>query len=263
MTKFNPCIIPVFTAILFGSCAVSGPKINLYGPAIYERDISYQPKPMSSDSVHHASYASLAYFSSGPANDKNSNDIIQGGQFNIGQGYTFDNFNLSYGAFGEVGDYQNQNNTDPTQPHYFANKSFETLGGRFSADMFINTGNVDVRFAGIEMAYSKQFGAYGDYVDALNGTANYFVNTRTNLFTIGGTSEVIWHSQRQPLQFGLRLFIGRTTGDDLYRNPTNLGTVYYPQTQTISLAYFMQVKKYFFVAEINPDGGMLRTGIRF
>jgi hypothetical protein len=250
-------------SVAFSSCFTQGPKINLYGPAMYAKDVAYQPKPMSSDSVHHATYASLTYYSGNVGNDKNDNDAITSGQFNIGQGYTFSNFNLSYGAFGELGSYQNETNSDVTQPHYFNTKYYESLGGRFSANVFITSGRVDIRFIGFEMAYSKEFGAYPAYRDGLNGQPNYFINNRTNLLTLGGTSEVVWHSERAPVQFGLRLFIGQTIGDNTYRNPSQPGQLYYPQFQTLSVAYFMQLKHYFFVGEVNPVGGTLRAGLRF
>jgi hypothetical protein len=264
MRKLKPPGLLLLISIVLVSCGVQGPKINLYGPAMYTKDIAYQPKPMSSDSVHHATYASLTYFSGNAGNDKNGNDNITSGRFDIGQGYTLDNFNLSYNAFGEVGGYQNQTNTDQTQPHYFGTKYYQSLGGRVSANAYISTGNVDVRFIGIEMAYSKEFGEYSAYRNALNGQPNYFVNTGTNLFTVGGTSEVIWHMRGSPIQMGLRLFIGKTVGDYSYRNPNELNQLYYPQSQTLSLAYFMQVKNFFFVGEaMAPDGGSLRVGFKF
>jgi hypothetical protein len=263
MTKLKNCGLLLLISIVLVSCGVQGPKINLYGPAMYAKDIAYQPKPMSSDSVHHATYASLTYYSGNISNDKNDNDAITSGQFNIGQGYTFKNFNLSYGAFGELGTYQNETNTDPAQPNYFSTKYYESLGGRFSANAFITSGRVDIRFIGFEMAYSKEFGAYAGYRNELNGQANYFVDNRTNLLTLGGTSEVVWHSERAPVQFGLRLFIGKTVGDDNYKNPNAPGQVYYSQFQTTSIAYFMQIKNYFFVGELYPTGGTLRAGLRF
>jgi len=248
---------------LYSSCVATGPRINLYGPAMYSGDISYQPKPMSSDSNHHAGYVSLSYLSADAPNDNNSFDMISGELINIGQGYTFDNFNLSYGAFGAIGSYSNQTNKDATQPAYFNNKSFGNVGGRFSVDAFINSGHVDIRFIGVEMAYSHEFGDYADFRRSITSQPNFFTDTRTDIVTVGGTTEVIWHASRHSMQFGFRIFLGRTIGDNAYKNPVAPNQLYYPVTNTASFAYFMQMKKVFFVYELHTGGAELRAGLRF
>jgi len=260
-TRLYFLLLPVL--IFYSSCTVTGPQINLYGPAMYSSDISYQPKPMSSDSVHHANYASLSYFSLDAPNNNNNFDIVTVGQFNIGQGYTFDNFNLSYAAFGGMGGYSHQTNNDLSQSTHFSSKYFGDLGGRFSANAFVTSGRVDIRFIGFEVAYSHEFGDYANFRSQVNGQPDYFTDARTDLVTIGGSTEVIWHSSERPLQFGLRLFIGRTLGDNTYRNPGTPATVYYQQNDIGSLAYFMQLKKVFFVGELHSFGGELRAGLRF
>ena len=253
----------ILILFIYNSCGVSGPQINLYGPAMYSNDVSYQPKPMSSDSNDHAGYVSLSYLSAEAPNDNNSFDMITGELINIGQGYTFDNFNLSYGAFGGIGSYSNQTNKDATQPAYFNNKSFGNLGGRFSANAFVNSGHVDIRFMGIEMAYSHEFGDYADFRKSIRGQPNFFTDSRSDIVTIGGSSEVIWHGSRKQRQYGFRLFLGRTIGDNAYRNPAAPSQLYYPVTNTVSFAYFMQVKKVFFVAEFHTDGVEYKAGLRF
>jgi hypothetical protein len=263
MSKFKSCLSSGLILISFSSCVVKGPQIFTYGPPMYADDIAYQPKPISSDSVHHAAYVSASYSQGGPPNSKNSGDDITMGQLNIGQGFTFNNFNLSYGAFGGIGSYHNQTNNNVGQPNYFTSKSFENLGGRFSINAFITSGNVDIRFIGFEMAYSHEYGDYAGYRESVTGQPNYFTDTQTQLVTMGASSEVIWHSSRAPLQFGLRLFIGLPLGDGNYKNPNSLGQLYYPQNIPLSIAYFMQVKNVFFVGEVNPDGGILRVGLRF
>lgn len=263
MKKFKIYLSLGLIMIIYSSCVVKGPQINVYGPAMYARDIAYQPKPLSSDSVHHATYVSGAYFQGNPPNSKNSSDAISGGQLNIGQGLTFENFNLSYGAFGGLGSYQNKNVTNTTEPTYFTSKYFENLGGRFSANAFINAGNVDIRFLGFEMTYSHEFGDYAAYRQSVTGLPNYYTDTQTDLVTLGVTSEVIWHSTRRPLQFGIRLFLGDALGNTNYRNPNAFGQVYYTNTFPASLAYFMQVKNVFFIGEVTTEGGNLKVGLRF
>jgi|SRR6185312_869041 len=249
--------------LMHGSCSVTGPQINLYGPAIYSSDISYQPKPMSSDSNHHLDYVSLSYFSADAPNNNNSFDMVNAELINIGRGYTFDNFNLSYGAFGATGSYNNQTNKDATQPPYFNNKSFGNLGARFSANTFVTSGHVDIRFIGIEVAFSHEFGDYADFRKNITGQPNFFTDTRADIATIGGSSEVIWHANRRPMQFGFRIFLGRTIGDNSYKNPAAPNQLYYPVTNTASFAYFMQMKKVFFVYELHTEGAELRAGLRF
>jgi hypothetical protein len=256
---YFPLILVLF---IYNSCGVSGPQINLYGPAMYSSDVSYQPKPMASDSMHHAGYVSLSYLSVDAPNDNNSFDMITGELINIGQGYTFDNFNLSYGAFAAIGSYSDQT-IHAGQPNYFNSKSFGNVGGRFSANAFVTSGHVDIRFMGIEMAYSHEFGDYADFRKSIAGQPNFFTDTRTDIVTIGGSSEVIWHGSRKLRQYGFRLFLGRTIGDNTYRSAAAPNELYYPQTNTFSLAYFMQVKKVFFVAEFYTNGVEYKAGLRF
>jgi len=249
--------------LIYSSCGVSGPQYNLYGPAMYANDISYQPKPLSTDSVHHSTYASATYWSGSPTNNNNNGDEITGWQLNVGQGHTFKGFNIAYSAFAGFGSYLNQTNNTTSQPNYFKNESFGNAGGRFSANTFITSGLVDIRLVGFEMAYSHEFGDYAGYRRNVAGQTNYFVDTRTDLVTLGGTSEVVWHSRKQPLQFGLRLFLGETLGDNSYKNANDPSHLYYPNQQDFSMAYFMQIKNAIFVLEVNNGGGQLKAGLRF
>lgn len=234
--------------------------MNLYGPALYRSDIAYLPKPLSSDSSHHANYVSAALYSSSGAEPTNDNDELTRGELSIGQGFTFSHFNVGYSVFGTLGDYNNY--TDPSGPSAsFSSKFFGAAGGRFSTDAFVTLGRVDIRLIGFEMAYSHEFGDYAVYRKEVN-TPNIYTNNRTDLLTLGGTSEVIWHSSDPNIQFGLRLFIGNTLGNDKYYYPNTILT-YYNDGIGASLAYFMQIHRYFFVGELNNTGGQLRLGLRF
>jgi hypothetical protein len=263
MTKIRLYFPLVVMLLAYSSCGVTGPQINLYGPPKYADNIAYQPKPLSSDSSHHGTYISGSFFEGQPANDKNGSDAIAGGELNIGQGFTLPNFNVAYGGFAGFGNYHNSNNTNEITPQYFYNKSFGEVGGRFSANAFIPIGQVDVRFIGFEMAYTHEFGDYLAYRKAITGDANFFTDNRSDIVTMGGTSEVAWHSRNYPLQFGLRLFIGATLGDNRYKNPNSPYQQYDPNLSPVSIAYFMQVKKTFFIGEITPYGGQIRVGFRF
>lgn len=235
------------------------PQTNIFGPALYHSDIAYLPKPLSSDSTHHSNYVSAALYSSSGAEPTNDDDEITRGELTIGQGFTFGHFNVAYDVFGALGGYNNY--TDPSDSYSFSSKFFGAGGGRFSADAFITSGRVDIRFIGFEMAYSHEFGDYAIYRKEVNGPYIY-TNKRTDITTLGEASEVIWHSSDPDVQFGLRLFVGRTLGDNDYRYQNTFLT-YYSSGPAGSLAYFMQVHRYFFVGEINNNGGQLRVGLRF
>jgi hypothetical protein len=257
-------LLGIITAV-YSSCIVHAPQAQVfnYGHPAFSNDIAYQPKPMSSDSVHHATYISGSYVQGSAPNGKNGNDQLYSGQLNIGQAYTFNDFNLAYGAFGSLGSYSNQTNNSETNPNYFYSKTFGDVGGRFSANAFITTGRVDIRLIGFEMAYTHEFGDYLAFRNSINGDQNFFVNTRSDLVTMGGSTEIDWRSAGHPWEFGVRLFIGQSLGDNRYKNPNALTDVYYPQNSPLYAAFFMQVSRAFFVGEVNSNGGQLRIGLKF
>jgi hypothetical protein len=238
----------------------------LYGPALYQSDIAYLPKPLSSDKKHLASYLSAAFIQGNGPDPDNFEDEVTRGEVNFGQGLTLKNFNIAYSVFGAAGNYDNQSNYSnlgTTKEYYFTNKFFGAAGGRFSANAYITSGRVDIRFIGFEMAYSHEFGDYADYRKMVTSQPYFYTNTRTDLVTLGGTSEVIWHSSDPDIQFGLRLFIGSSLNGNYYKNQGNPAPFYNGDTGTGSLAYFMQIHRYFFVGELNSTGGQFRIGLRF
>jgi len=282
MNKFKIYFLGCIALIAYSSCGTLVAPTYQYGPALYGRDISYQPKPLSSDSVHHANYASISFNSGEAPNSTNSSDGIKNAQINIGQGFTFDHLNLSYAAFGDLGTYNNHSVLESAEPNYFNSKSFGNIGGRFSVNTFVTSGNVDIRFIGFEMAYSHEFGSYAVYRKFLEGQPyytvtsqtdlatldshpNYYINSQTDLVTLGGTSEVTWRSAHQPLQFGFRLFIGaQVLNDNFYKNAYAPSGNHLPIASPSSLAYFMQVKHYYFVGEVSTTfAGQLTAGVRF
>jgi hypothetical protein len=248
------------TAILLTSCAINKEVISFNGPAFYQNDISYQPKPISTDSSHFATYVSATAIDGQGAN---LNDEVIAGQFNLGIAYTVRHFNLACGVFGAAGDFKNS--TIPTdQPYYFDKKSFGVTGGRASANYYITSGRVDIRIIGLEIAYSNEFGDYAAYRKAVNNQPDFYVNTRTKLVTWGWSSEVLWRGKNQDMQFGFRLFIGATGGNNDYKN---YGSGYSANTTAIptsnALAYFMALRNYFMVAELANTGSHFTLGYRF
>jgi hypothetical protein len=254
--KIKKIYLILLLPILFASCS------HLYEPALYHQDIAYQPKPASFDTVKIANYVSGGF---NAYSNTHLNDFLVSGQFNLSQGYVFKNFNLAYGAFGVFGDYQSDMSNN-TQKNYFSDKFFGAVGGRFSANAFVSSGRTDFRFIGIEMAYSHEFGSYADYRQYLNTQPGTFVDPRTNLFTIGLTTEVYFHNRNDSgFQHGIRGFLGTTLGYN------ELSTTYYTnETSTDRMfrnifpkvSYFIKIKDFFGTVEAGTNF-MLRFGYKF
>ncbi|WP_259066863.1 hypothetical protein HDF24_21095 [Mucilaginibacter sp. X4EP1] len=254
--KIKSTCLVLLSIILLTSCS------HLYEPALYHQDIAYQPKPASFDSVKMATY-----ISGGLNMNSNTylNDFLISGQFNLSQGYVFNNFNLAYGAFGVFGDYQSDQ-TNRSAPNYFNNKSFAAVGGRFSANAFVTSGRTDFRFIGVEMAYSHEYGDYASYRQTLNSQGGYFVDPRTNLFTIGLTSEVYFHNVNDVgFQNGIRLFLGSTLGYN------ELNTTFFTNQTAIQrtfngvfpkVSYFIKIKDFFGTVEAGQNF-FIRFGYKF
>ena len=246
---FSVCCI----ALLLASCS------HDYEPALYHQDIVYMPKPASFDSVKSATYISGAFSYN---INSNGDDQALSGQLNISEGHTFKNFNLAYGAFAVYGNYQNLA-VNSGEPNYFTNKYFGAVGARFAANTYFTSHNVDYRLLGVEAAYSSEYGAYAGYRDYLTQQPGFYADNRTYLFSIGGTSEVVFHGYRNPLlQHGVYVFVGTTTGNsslDASFYNSNSNSLYRP---LIKAGYFFKFKHLFGTAEV---GNMLffRAGYAF
>jgi hypothetical protein len=246
----------LFIAFLFASCS------HVYTPALYHQDIAYQPKPASFDTAKAANYVSAgldAY------TNAHYNDFLVSGQFNLSRGYVFDNFNIAYGAFGIFGDYQNSA-INKGESNYFNDKFFGAVGGRFSANAFVTSGRTDFRFIGVEMAYSHEFGSFADFRQYLNTQPGYFVDPRTNLFTIGLTTEVYFHNINDSgIQHGIRGFLGTTFGYNelnttFYTNETATDRMFRNIFPKVS--YFIKIKDFFGTLEAG-ENFMIRFGYKF
>ena len=245
------CVVMIFT-----SCS------HVYTPALYHQDIVYQPKPTSFDTAK-----SLTYVSAGVNGYTNTNydDLLVSGQFNLSRGYVFDGFNIAYGGFAVFGDYQN-GSSDKTAPNYFSDKFFGAVGGRFSINAFTTSGRTDIRFIGMEMAYSHEFGDYASFRKSVNGLEGYYVDPRTDLFSIGLTTEVIFHNRNDAtFQHGIRGFLGTTVGH------SNLDDTYYANDDATTkmfhkifpkVSYFITFKNYFGTFEAGSNI-FLRFGYKF
>ena len=243
-------------AILSASCT------KFYGPALYHQDIAYMPKPASFDSVKSATYISGGFngYTAG-----NINDILTSGQINLSEGYVFNHFNLAYGAFGVVGDYNN-GTISKGSPNYFTDKFFGAAGGRISGNFFNNSGRTDWRVIGFEAAYSHEFGSYANFRQTVQSVSDYSVDPRTDLFTVGLTSEVLFHNVNNPdFQNGIRIFVGTTFGRSEYGDSYFINAIATQGAITNifpKASYFIKIKKYFGSIEVG-EGVMLRFGLKF
>ena len=244
--------------ILLSSCSN-----HIYAPALYHQDIAYQPKPASYDTAK-----SATYFSGGMNfyTDPSWQNMLVSGQFNLSQGYVFDHVNLAYGSFGVLGDYEKGTSSGDLPEEKFSDKFFGAAGARASVNLFTNYERMDFRYLGIEAAYSHEFGDYVDFRQNIKNIPGYHVDTRTDLVTLGLTSEVIFHNIRNPrIQNGIRLFIGGTFGDNTfsreyfshkYLQPSFLATVF-PK-----VSYFLKFNQCFATIEAGQQV-FLRFGYSF
>jgi len=255
MKKQLPVII-LGAVLLLSSCS------QVYTPALFHQDIAYMPKPASFDKESTANYVSAGL---NMHSNSTYNDVLISGQLNLGRAHTFQNFNVAYGAFGSIGDYQNGED-DTTKPNYFRSKYFGAVGGRFSANFYVNNDRVDFRFIGVEAAYSHEFGDYVNFRQTLVNQPGYYVDPRNNLFSMGLTTEVLFHNQNNTdFQHGIRGYLGTTFGynrvnDTFYADDTATEQMLrniYPKA-----SYFMKFKDYFGTIEVG-SAVFLRVGIKF
>ncbi|MES2375580.1 MAG: hypothetical protein V4553_03325 [Bacteroidota bacterium] len=244
------------TVSLLSSCA------HVYSPALFHQDIAYQPKPASFDTLKEATYASAGL---NLYTNYNFNDVITSGQVDISHAYVFDNFNFSYGGFGVLGDYQSGQN-NKSAAGYFSDRFFGAVGGRMSINAFVHNERADFRFIGVEAAYSHEFGDYNTLRRDLSKVGGFYVDDRTDLVSIGLTTEVIFHNRdNNGFQHGIRGFLGTTLGHD----PLN-DTYYKDDTTTEKMfralfpkaSYYIQFKNYFGTLEAG-HGILFRVGYKF
>lgn len=236
---------------------------HIYTPALYHQDIAYQPKPASFDTAKAASYLSggMNYYA-----DQTWTDLLVSAQVNYSRGYVYNNFNLAYGVFGVAGEYA-KGNEGGTAPDSFNDKFFGAFGARASANLFTSYDRMDFRYLGIEMAYSHEFGSFADFRRFINMQPGYQADTRTDLFTVGLTSEIIFHNQHNVnIEHGLRFFLGGTFGP----NPVGDNKDYASSTLTPApfrdlfpkVSYFINAGHFFGVAEIG-SAVFVRAGYKF
>ncbi|MES2426145.1 MAG: hypothetical protein V4560_04200 [Bacteroidota bacterium] len=251
-----------YLVLLCGIAAFLTSCTRVYSPALYHQDIAYQPKPTSFDKQQTATYVSAGL---NTYTNSSFNDAVVSGQLNLSQGMVFDNFNFSYGGFASFGDYQN-GSTDTKSAAYFKDKFFGTVGGRASINAYLHNDRADFRFIGVEAAFSHEFGDYAPYRQMLQNLGGFYVDPRVDLFSIGLTTEVIFHNRdNADFQHGIRGYLGTTLGhnnlnDTYYKDETTTTKMFrslYPKA-----SYFIKFKDYFGTIEAG-SGVLLRVGYKF
>jgi hypothetical protein len=242
--------------LLLSSCA------KVYTPALFHQDIAYMPKPTSFDKETSANYVSAGLNS---YTSTSFNDLVVSGQLNFSRAHVINNFNIAYGTFAEFGSYQNGTGS-PGATNYFTDKFFGAVGGRASANFFVHEGRADIRFLGVEAAYSHEFGDYVAFRKSIANQPNNYVDARTDLFSMGLTTEVIFHGQNNTdIQHGIRGFLGTTFGNN------NINNTYYSNDKATErmfrniypkASYFIKVKDYFGTVEVG-SAIMIRAGLVF
>lgn len=234
---------------------------HLYTPALYHQDIAYQPKPTSFDSAKTANYISggVNFYT-----DQTWSDMLVSGQFNFSRAHVFKNTNLSYGVFGVAGDYEKGAAGDP--PNNFTDKFFGAAGARLSGDLFTTYERMDFRYLGFEAAYSHEFGSYANFREYIQTQPGFHADPRTDLFTLGLTSEVIFHNQGNVnIQNGIRFFLGGTFGPDPFRKYNYVSNDLTPKPFDIifpKVSYYLKVHQFFATIEAGQQF-FLRAGVSF
>ena len=199
---FKLLTILIMTSLFISSCA------HVFEPAFYHEDVAYQPKPASFDSVKTSNYVSIGYKE---YSNTESNDDLTLGEFDLSRGHAFKSTNLAYGVFGAIGSYNNT--TQHSNETLFNSKYFGGFGARASFNFFQNNGDADFRFLGLETIYSHEFGDYAVFRKSYFQQVITGVDARTDLFTAGLTSEILFGQKKDITQNGFRLFLGKTFGN--------------------------------------------------
>ncbi|MFD1256335.1 hypothetical protein ACFQ3S_05960 [Mucilaginibacter terrae] len=231
----------VSATLLLSSCSK-----RYYAPALFRSDVVYIPKPASYDSIKHVIYVSGGISGS---QGINLSDEVFTATIDLSAGHVFSNANVAYGAFAAAGNISNPASNDNNN-YPLDSKGFTAIGGRFSANLFSNKNRTDFRYLGFEAVYSKEFGSYTNFRKAVNGLANNYSITGTDLLSMGLTSEIIWRNKRtRYTQYGIRLFIGGRFINNTFENLDDESHKYYPAQ--INLGYFMKYQRY--ICSINTN----------
>jgi hypothetical protein len=244
----NKSLLLVFGILLcFSSCI---PHL-FYSPAILGQDITYQPKPMVSDSVKTNYYGSIH---KGLNAAYNLTDDIKFTELNASVAHALGKFNLAY-SFGRLfGKYTNSS-LGVLDPDYFQYKCFGAYCFRTSMNYVNKTDNFEFRFPGLEFSYSNERGDFSEFRSYQASQAHYFTNANTKLLTAGFSYELIWHSWRKRYkQYAFKVTYAKTYDNLNYKADTLYTEVSNALNKRIYFNGYIKYKNLGFSASTNRIG---------
>ena len=213
---------PILNTILFFgllSCLFSCRPAYL-GAGLHGNEMTYWSKPTTRDSAKiTAVYASgnLTANSGYQAGDRLL--LTQGAVY---QSHTSKGANLSYGVFGYAGNYNVGTSRIPLDKYQ---GNYGLYGGGLRASFNFNANifdNIDWRFIGIDMAYSREFGSLSNLRRSIPDSLVRKDNIQPNydrdriillrspeMFTWGFTSEIVFKGKNNE-RLALKYFLGRS-----------------------------------------------------
>ncbi len=258
-------LLSVLSLLIFSGC---GPVKKYYEPIMLKSDLSYMPKPISSDTLKTSYYVSATFGSKLIDNNSKSGlflknfDRARFGQLNVSRSHYFNNWNLGYGFSGFAGDVSNYT-IGKEETSYYDKKGF--YGGQLqtSANYVISSDRVDFRIIGVDFIYSKELGDFSDFRKEVTNTENFYAITNTDILSGFLTTEIIWHTKSSiHNQFGFKISVGKVFGDLNYKglNSDSWDVIEKPESKNISISFFTQFQRFHFVIE---QSRALRTSIGY
>ncbi|TZF82711.1 hypothetical protein FW774_14540 [Pedobacter sp. BS3] len=250
---------PAFLVVLLSGCD----SIRYYMPVMLKADLTYMPKPMSFDSIKTSNYVTATYGGKSMANLDEESTF---GQFSFSRSHYLKNINVSYGGGGYFGTVEN-NSIDTTVVNVLDRKNFSGFNLNTSANLVTSSGRTDFRVIGLELAYNKEFGDYYHYRKSVIGIPDAYSITRSDLFSAGLSSEVIWHTKNSiHTQFGFKLTIGKTFGNLKYKgvgsHNNNDDIIWGNGRGSSAFAFFFQLKQFHFIFD-QSTASRFSVGYRF
>ncbi len=222
-------------------------------PAVVGNDVAYLPKPMHSDSIKVKNYLSASY--AGLSLPYGTGELNMG-FLNFHRSHTTKNLNIAYGAFGFAGKtfYDEMYNTKTSGD--FKGKTFLGGGLRSSISFYDIAGRTEFRMLGWENVLSFENGSYADFRKSVKAvkSADTIASTLTTIYTTGISSEIIFHSKRNPNnQFGFRLFYGFSPG--LRNSLQNDLSTLVGKGAAIDLSYYFKTRSIYAILNVGGNKG--------